>query len=529
MPLKYYVDAFSPLVTPLWASVFPERVTDLCYRSLIGAFRDSSEVNITLRQDALYCLLKGAFSFSRADDPLNQYRNLLPTKNWVAKGTSALCTAYGEDPNRVFSTNTSVNKLLGRYYKEGGANTEFRWAHEQATLQNMGLVRPYFNWRNKCQFQTVLPDSYHIKWHATDIGRMAELWIAIEQPGLYNANGRAAFQVWTETDITYYDVYGERVGVPLANNYGVIPFVPLQMQKPRDNYDRIGGGMYSLVYANLIDNAIQWSALNSVLFNSFSIWISTNIDWGGQAARINPGGLVVIKNAKAGTQTQPILPPNLESVGADGQYTMINELGTSVREDELFDLGIPDFLASRRANVPTTATEQILKAEGLNNKRKADLPVLADFEVALAEMVCIVARVDQHETGLPLFLPDMTTDFAEIRVVQDVEKEFAFDAGLVISGLTGVEKFLAKWEGLDEIPTEEKAIEIMSSRQERYKDILKNLANVVGVSKPPAPASPPASNPTPPAQPGNNQPPPDGETPADATEPPAVPAADEPV
>jgi len=476
LPFEY--DTFSAEMFVVWEKVFPERIDDLCYRALLTSFKDSGKTNKDDRQNALYNLLRGAFAWELPTDPLNQYRKLLPTRNWTAKATDALCIAYNDDPRRRFTTRDSHNALLSRYYLEAQAGIELRWIHVQATLNNLVLVRPFFNWEGEMRFQTLLPDTFVIEWHPTDTGRMYALWICTHHPKPGNPAGDVVFQVWTDTTVQYRDVYGELVGDVLPNNYGRIPFVPLQMVRARNADDPIGGGMYDLVRANLVDNALQWFGMNSVMFNSFNVWLSTNMKWGDRA-RLFPGKLLAVEDATGGSTIDPRLPPDLISVGSDGQYTMIDEFRQAQKEDELFDLGLPDFLVSRRGGVPTTATEQIIKSAGLIDRRQRDLPILARFEQRLAQMVCLVARVDRRERGLPERLEEFQTDFAEPRIAIDSDKELVADARLVSAGLMRLEVFVAKWEGLDETPTEEEAIALVEGRRQRYQNVLSALQPIM--------------------------------------------------
>jgi hypothetical protein len=473
----FYFDTFNVEMSVVWEKVFPGGIDDLCYRALLSSFKDSSAGNVLARQNALYHLLKGPFAYDQASDPLNQYRKLLPTRNWTAKALDALCIAYNDDPRRRFSTNDTVNKVLSRYYQQAQAGVELRWAHAQSTLQNYILTRPYFDWRGDMQFQMMLPDAFSVKWHPFDAGRMEEVWIATSRPDYRSPAGKIVFQVWSGDTITYRDVYGEQVGRVLKNNYGRIPFVPLQMVRSRSTDDPLGGGMYDLVMANIIDNALQWGGMNSVLFNSFSVWVSTNLKWGDRA-RLFPGKLVAVEDATAGSQMDPRLPPDLNSVGSDGQYSMIDEYRQNQKEDQLFDLGLPDFMASRRGNVPTTATEQIIKSAGLIDRRNRDLPILNAYERDLAEMVCLVARVDRGERGLPERLDEFQSDFAEPRIALDTDKELAADARLVGAGLLRIESFVAKWEGLEQIPTEEEAIKRIQDRVTIYAAVLPYISSL---------------------------------------------------
>lgn len=476
---EFYVPAFLSGMNRVWGKTFPDELRDICYRGGLSSFRDSGRQQIFDRHVLTYTFLAGAFSSSEQTDALNRYASQIPTKTWVPKALSALCApAYADDPTRRFTTNQTANDALARYYTEGKANSVFRFAHEQGTLHNIALARPEFDYSGTMDISITLPDAFRARWKKNKI---VELWIPTTVvTGDYRM--KPVFRVWTDAAYWDADVYGDRVGPVIVNDYGRIPYVPLQLRQSQSADDPYGGGLWDLVYANIIDNSLQWAGMLSAYFNGFSVWLAKNIDFGNRkSAGLGPGALIDMQNVMAPNQqdiaASPV-EPSLEAVAADGQYTTIGMYAQGMKEDALFDIGVPDFLASRNGAIPTTATEWIIRYHGLLDKRKADLPALNTFEREFAECVCRVANVDRRE-AFPDQLPEMSTDFADVTIPNSVENELKYEAGLVAAGLYRLGPFLAKWEGLDQVPTDEEAVAIITKRQSDYGAVIPVLREII--------------------------------------------------
>lgn len=487
---EFYVRSFVASVGCVWNGVFPEAVGDLCYRTAISSFRDSGRQQIVDRHALTYTFLQGAFSTGDPGDALDKYAGQIPTYSWVPKALKALCgTAYGDDPSRTFTTNAVAQGTLTRWYNEARANSSFRYAHEQGSLHNYTLARPSFGYDGKMEIEVLLPDTFRARFDGVFRRKMKELWIPIGT--VEKRRGKPAFKVWTDTAWWITDYAGDRIGETMVNDYGIIPYVPLQMNRSQSYDDPYGGGLWDLVYANVVDNALKWSGVLSVFFNSFEVWLAVNLDFGKRrGAGLSAGAMIEMNNVmrpSAGDVMQPERPA-LEQAGGSGQYPMIGDYARQSKEDALFDIGVPDFLASRNGQVPTTATEWIIRYHGLLDKRRADLPALNDFEKEFAEMVCRVGNVDRREQ-LPEQLPEMSTDFPEINIPNSVEAELKYEAGLVAGGLYRLGKFLAKWEGLDYVPSDDDALVIMTERQAKYAPVLPLLREFVLGAQPMAAAA----------------------------------------
>lgn len=474
---EFYVRSFVSPVGNVWNGIFPEAVGDLCYRTALSSFRDSGRQQIVDRHALTYAFLQGAFSTSESSDALNKYAGQIPTYSWVPKALHTLCgTAYGDDPSRTFTTNTVAQATLTRMYNEARANSALRYAHEQATLHNYVLVRPSFDYAGKMEIETLLPDTFRARFQGKKI---VELWIPIGR--VERKRGKPAFKVWTDSAWWIADCSGDRIGDTLKNDYGRIPYVPLQMSRSQSSDDPYGGGLWDLVYANVVDNSLKWSSLLSAFFNSFNVWLAVNLDFGSRkGAGLSAGSMIEMNDVREpnSQDVNQLARPALEQAGGDGQYTLIGDFGRQTKEDALFDVGVPDFLASRNSTVPTTATEWVIRYHGLLDKRQSDLPALNDFERDFAEMACVVANVDQSQQ-LPDQLPEQTTDFPDVNVPNSVEAQLKYEASLVAGGLYGLGRFLAKWEGLDHVPTDDEAVVILQERQAKYAPVMPMLREFI--------------------------------------------------
>jgi hypothetical protein len=487
---RYYVDTFLPEIETVWGKT-PFNLVDLCYRSALASFKDSSESNIADRQSLLFNFLRGPFSIGKDSDALNVGRKQLPTGSLAPKVLRNICIAYAEDPTRKFSNQTVTNDILTRYYTEARANVELRHAHEMATLTNYVLVRPYFTFNGKCRFQTLLPDCFRVVL-SDDPGepdKLKAVWIAVDRPK--KGERKQVFEVWTDELVTAYDADAQPIGQPRPNPYGKIPHVPLQMVASRSTDDAMGGGLFEIVEASLIDNSLKWIGFNNLLFNGFSVWVATNMEWNTNNASLSPGKVITIEDAQAGNDINPLLPPQLDTVSADSHFGEIGEERMNRREEFLREVGLPNFLASRQGGVPPTGIALMIEMLELLDRRKRDLPVLNDFERGLAEMTALVARVDRKESGLPELLPEMSTEFSEPRAAIEPEAERKFDAINVAAGIMPLETFVMKWEGLDHAITEAEAVKRISDRRLLYASVLPVLKIYTEGEIPPVP--PPAT------------------------------------
>lgn len=476
---EFYNRAFIKSVGNVWNGVFSNEIADICYRTAISAFRDSGRLQVKDRHALTYAFLQGAFSYGDPLDALNRFAGQIPTYSWIPKALRTLCTAYGDDPTRTFTTNQVANTTLSRMYKEARANSSFRYTHEQGTFHNFALARPLFDYYGKMEIETLLPNTFRARWHPTYHRKMVELWIPVGT--VEKHRGKPAFKVWTDKDWWIADASGDRVGEVMTNDYGRIPYVPLQMNRSQTIDDPYGGGLWDLAYANIIDNTIKWSGLLSTYHNSFEVWLAVNLDFGKKkGAGLAAGSMIAIDDVRhpKSDDLMQDAAPSLTPVGGNGQFPSIGEYGRQAKSDALFDIGVPDFLASRDAMVPTTATEFLIKYHGLLDKRRTDLPPLNDFEREFAEMTCTVANVDRRES-LPVQLPEMTTDFADVDIPSGAEDQLKHEATLVVGGFYRLGSMFARWEGLDYAPTDEEAIRIITERRDKYAPIIPILQEFI--------------------------------------------------
>lgn len=461
---RFYLAAFGKGYEKIWkASGKAGNIPTQSFHYLLNIFDSESEIAYRHRGDALYFLVNNVFSSDDPKDVLNTQRRLLPANNWVSKALDSICIAYNDFPSRVFKEeNSGVDQYMRRLYDRNLVDVELREIYRAATLNNFVLARPFFvkGKETRLKFQT-LDLSNCVPVFDGD-GELSEVWIPSgevekEDPKKYR------FKVWTKDKIYFVNYEGKNI-TTIDNTQREIPFVPLILKRSKVGAAE-DGGLFSLVTANLIDNLLHWTGLNSALFNSFSVWIATNLKWtSNKSAKLFPAKVISVDGAQMANDLQPILPPSLDSIASDGQYITIGDYRANIKEERLLDIGLPDFLANRRANVPTTATEQILKYSSLAERRKFDLPTLFDFERRLAGMIARLAAMEIGIPGLPETFEDFKIDFPELRIVQTPEGEIKYDATLVLSGLQSLPSFVRKYSGKDDIISDDEAKKYLAEK-----------------------------------------------------------------
>jgi hypothetical protein len=482
---SYYYDAFSPDFSFYWGTTkFGSEVKELCfYRTLTCFYREAMD-DVEDRRRLLFYYLRHEFSSENADDAVMRLAHQLPIDSFVPKALNNLCLAYKQPPTRMWGAGDDADAYsedFAAVYEEMNFDREAQDLYRLAKLCNVVKVRPWVHTATGAmKLQVLTPDLYRV---ATDEdGEEIELWHQTEH------NGEAAHRVWTLTETYIADNEGKPVrGTEQQNHYGRIPYATLRMQSlvPGDPY---GGGMFSLVEANLVANKKEFAAAVGMTMNAFGVWVAINAEMTEGGGAITPDKLIIADGVKGDDNS--FIPPHVEHVVGNAMFGAVREDKRQGMKDALRSAGLPSSLIEENVGTPPSGVARVMERQELLEQRDADKLTLAVFERDFADLVALVTNKDGYEIPLPEEF-DFQVDYAEERIYQEPAVEYAYIREKAKNGDISLVEYAALVMGIDE-PDEERVVELIAERRELWKTA--------------------QGSPTPPGAP---PPPPNGEAPTD--------------
>lgn len=433
---EYYYDAFSTDYKNIWrgqewVSSSTEEVSWLCYYRALTAFLRSDPDAIIDRRRLLYSYLKPEFKTDAATDTLNRYRKQLPVDTTVRRVVRNLCSAYDEEPSRVFSQSEGDDETLKTIYTQMRAASTLPVIHQRARMAGMVAVRPIVvNGRWNLDYMT--PDEFRIETDPNDWRTVTAITYVQS-----TASEGIEYVTWT-AESRIVTSYNGKVVSDEPNPYGRIPWILLRL----GGYDGIyPAGMMELVEAQLDNNKIKWLASLNLTFTGSPVWVAMN--FGTSNLTLSPDRIITINGVRQGEGMD--IPPQLETVSPDAGYQGIDDFRRE-RERVLQQAeGIPASMVSDAGGQPPSGIARLIERQELSEIRYADQKALAEFERDLAAMVALVANTD---AGTAVGEPDLQVTFADEIIYMEPPDEYALDKQKLTDGVLAPDAFYRKWGGL---------------------------------------------------------------------------------
>ena len=427
-PADYWFTALAPEVEAIWGRhrVWGniQHTREMCWMLAINSFLGETRDDYSRRRELLYQSLRGPFSTTSPDDPLNVHRGRLPIESFIPKALNALCTAYRDNPSRQWLVNGEederVSKEFGRIYGEAGANGALHRAHRKVKLCGGGFIRPLFNWRGEMSFEILTPDQCRYTADPRYPDKIEEIAIPLQMD--IGGKMQTVFECWHDDYIEYQDYAGQPIRIAIdtpdgvvmtdsrPNPYGRIPWETLRLSAP-DTAETFGGGMWALVHGNILCNAIDWYADNSAMMESWGHWVAINLGFTrSPSAKLGPGRMTALDDVAGGEDGSA--PPSLDYVATSGQYEALHQTKQQRKADILKGLGLPDSVVSGTQQ-PLSGIARVLERLELSEMREEDVLHLTPFETAFARLV---ARVYNTDYAIPQGLPLLPEAELETRV-----------------------------------------------------------------------------------------------------------------
>lgn len=431
---EYYYDAFNDEYRDIWRGleVGSEELYWRCYYRALVAFLRSDPDAIIDRRRLLYSYLAPEFKTMAASDTLNRYRKQLPVASTVRRVVRNICTAYDEEPERMFGDD-SVQAIMDGLYEEMRVASQFQRMYHRARMTGMVAVRPlYINGRWHVDYMT--PDQFIVQTDPDDWRTVS----AFTYPE--SSENGISYVTWT-ADSLIRTGYNGRVISEEENRYERIPFVMLRLSDEDGVYS---GGMIELVESQLDINKDKWLSNINVTFTGSPVWFAINMNTSDLT--LSPDKIISVDGVVQGEGMQA--PPELMAVSPETAYQEIEDFA---RDRERFmqqDEGIPASMVADNGGQPPSGVARLIERQELREIRESDQKQLREFEREFANMTALVARLDAG-VGIDENRLEFSIRFAEESVVMEPADEYALDKEKGKDGIIDPAHFVRKWSGYD--------------------------------------------------------------------------------
>jgi hypothetical protein len=286
------------------------------------------------------------------------------------------------------------------------------------------------------------------------------LWI--HKPRIIGETVINTFDVWTnetfsvrqsENEYIEFEFNGAKVR-EIKNDYGVIPFVLIQMAKTNQyQLNQAGGALWELVKAQLDYNRVSITQNNNLIYNGFSLLMFVNTGLSG-APRVGAGQAIVMDGV---TVDNGEIPPAIDVISPGTQYNEMQDLKLNQIKQTLRNLELPTSMISEDAGLQSGVAMKIERM-GLDEYRRNDINLFKKVENRLINMSSIVLSYDGSSNYRGSFGGDydVTIDYIEFNTPIDETVYFEQTNTLYNKGLISTKEYLNRMTG-KEFGTDEEA------------------------------------------------------------------------
>lgn len=483
-----------------WAGLdnYNGQLAEMAIHQMLTAFYDTTADQVEYRRTLLYHYLAGPFG-TESDDALTLFAKSLPVQSFVPKVVNNLCIAYNQAPERSWKKGETVDanatKQYRQLYEQMGADGRLQTAYRYMKLCSGVAIRPYVGGKGRMQLEILTPNLFRYRTRALYPDMLEEFVLPLLE--VYKGKERNVFEVWTAERHYFMDDKGRETDFrsdfakPLTgedNPYkgpdgvGRIPYMIARLVEP-NTMQTFGAGLLDVVEANLAANAYQWLADHSIMFESFGVWVATNMGLSNESkARLGFGKMIAVDGVD-----KEAAESRLDNTSTNGQYSaMIEYKKTRVEEAER-NTGLPNDVVSGDADA-LSGVSRALKRKELDEQRRTDLPLLKTMEVELSDVVTVVHNTDvvkrlrDRGERAPLALPTGLTldvEFKDEPIINDPATQFVEDTKAFLAGLTTATDYVKSWSGKT-FETEAAAIEYITERQIVSSRVRPAIAAAIG-------------------------------------------------
>lgn len=470
----YWLEAQEEELGALWGQhpIYKDHLTELAAQGMLTAFYDNSIDQVETRRTLLYHYLKGPFG-TASDDALTLFRRTLPVGTFLPKVVNNLCIAYNQAPARTWKSGDTANdratQQLRQVYEQFGANGRLQIAYRYMKLCSGVALRPYVGGQKsgkaRMQIEILTPDLFRYKTSSLLPDVLTELVRPLVE---YRENKvRTVFEVWTDTEIRYTDLTGSTTKYlnddgeeveAIDNPYGRIPYMVARLVEP-NTMQTFGSGLFDVVEANLAANLYQWLADNSIAYESFGVWVATNMGLQNESKLRLGFGKLVAKDDVG--NSADMAEPKLENISNNGQYGDMRSHRTGHIEDVLRGLGLPDSVITSQGGAPPSGIARMLERAELIEQRNADLPLLKLMEAEFSDLVTTVYNIDVAKTTNTQPIPTgLTLDvqFQEEGLILEPSVRLDMNIKALLAGVMLPSRFVREEAG-KEVSSEPEAVQ----------------------------------------------------------------------
>ena len=447
--------AFEQEFRVTWGSTkFSNEVDSLCFFRALTCWYSSSMDDLDARRELLYRFAEPHFDTADAASTLNRLYQALPIKSGGKRIMRNICGLYNKEARRTFG-NSDDASTADDIYRRSDIDTAMKTAHRFARLTNNCIIVPAIR-NGVLDIDILPPDLYRVVLDEKNFRSVLELWIPVKRHG-----GKTEFNVWTHEQYIKCNYKGEVISAE-PNRYGRIPVVFVQLEKDASDY--YGGGMVELMEAELDNNFLKFLIDNNIVYSAFAVWIATN--FGKVDFTLSPNKIICVNDAVKGDGF--LLPPSLESVTPSDTFGKLEDLQNRRYQRALREMGLPATIYS-----PDAKTESgysiFMQRQELMEIRQEDEPIFRRVEQELYELIAQMELIDMGVVLPPV--SDFTIDYQEQSILLEPQKDFELKKEKLEYGILSPLVFVKELAGIDNLSTNEEAIEYLKSNRELFNSI----------------------------------------------------------
>jgi len=451
-----YLRAFGAEFNVTWGSTkFKTEIENLSYFRSLTCWYGSNEFDTQDRRELLYRYAEAHFDTEDQYSTLNELYQALPVKSGGKRILRNLCGLYNLAPRRNFGTGRS-EEIARTLYGRIAIDNAMKLAHRYARLTNNALIMPKRAGQDII-FDVIPPDLYRVVLNHDDFRQVDELWIPIRR-----RNGKTEFNVWTAEMYSKVDVEGKVISSE-PNPYKRIPGVFLQLETDVVNY--YGSGLIELTEAEIDNNFLKFCIDNNIVYSGFNVWLATNFNL--SKLTLSPNKVVSINEVVLGEGA--LVPPSLESISPSENFLALEEVQDKRYQRALREMGLPATLYSPDAK-PESGYSIFMQRQELMEIRKEDESIMRAFEREVYKLLALMQQVDFGVSAMPS-VEEFQIDYQEQGIMLEPKEDFELKKAKFEYGVLAPMTFVKELAGIDNMATDEEAIQFIQTNRTLIQDI----------------------------------------------------------
>lgn len=474
----FYEKAFDSRFYNIWAGT---GITDYKLKSYIHACLIYLNANHATEHDRrllLYNYMAGYFDVSDSTKLLNKIYALLPSSAGIIKKVlQNICTSYNNAPSRAFEIEETKSQELADLINNSTFNATMNTVERIAYLSGECIVRTYFDSDNTLQFDIVTRDNYT---YIVNKQNERELWV---HKTYYDSDNikQDCFIVWTNESVKIVDrdlkvitddvsslsnfnensVLGRGV---YKHKYNGIPYLRIFLN---DSNDDETNTQFDLIRSQLEDGRMECATMNNTVYNAFSMFMGINTNFKGNNFTFGAGNIIEYNNVDSEMASEP----DLREIAPSTQYLELKSLRDGMKKDVLREYNLPNWAIDETANLQSGVAMELSRSPLVEMQKKNSYR-LKQFDKKLVFEVCKMYNLYIADYYPEQF--DIKIDYIETQYPADQKENYEANTTKFNAGIISAQTYLQSVTNIDDINSDEEAIEIINY----------NLGNLNKINKP---------------------------------------------